>query len=193
LAKLEEKRGLLIKARSVLEKARLKNPKNDMLWLEAIRVELRAGMKDIANAMMAKALQECSTSGPLWAESILMEARPQRKTRSVDALKKCEHDPHVLLAVSKLFWSERKISKCREWFQRTLKIDPDLGDAWAYWFRFEQLHGTPEQQEEVKQRCLAAEPHHGELWCSISKDIKNVGLNVEQTLTGVAKEVVIPV
>jgi pre-mRNA-processing factor 6 len=86
LAKLEEKRGLLIKARSVLEKARLKNPKNDMLWLEAIRVELRAGMKDIANAMMAKALQECSTSGPLWAESIFMEARPQRKTRSVSTI-----------------------------------------------------------------------------------------------------------
>ena len=30
-----------------------------------------------------------------------MEARPQRKTKSVDALKRCEHDPHVLLAVSK--------------------------------------------------------------------------------------------
>lgn len=30
-----------------------------------------------------------------------MEARPQRKTKSVDALKKCEHDPHVLLAVAK--------------------------------------------------------------------------------------------
>ncbi len=30
-----------------------------------------------------------------------MEARPQRKTKSVDALKRCEHDPHVLLAASK--------------------------------------------------------------------------------------------
>lgn len=83
LSGLEEKRGLLIKARSVLEKARLKNPKNDRLWLEAIRVELRAGMKEIANAMMAKALQECPNSGLLWAESIFMEPRPQRKTKSV--------------------------------------------------------------------------------------------------------------
>lgn len=193
LTRLEEKRGLLIKARSVLEKARLKNPKNDQLWLEAIRVELRAGMKDIANAMMAKALQECSSSGILWAESIFMEPRPQRKTRSVDALKKCEHDPHVLLAVSKLFWSERKIGKCREWFQRTLKIDADFGDAWAYWFRFEQLHGTLDQQEDVKQKCLGAEPHHGELWCAVSKDIKNVGLHIEQILSIVARDIVIPV
>lgn len=111
----------------------------------------------------------------------------------MDALKKCEHDPNVLLAVSKLFWSERKISKCREWFARTLKIEPDLGDAWAHWYRFEQLHGTPEQQEEVQQRCLAAEPHHGELWCSVSKNIKNWSLNTEQILATVAKEVVIPV
>nr|CAH7767016.1 unnamed protein product [Callosobruchus chinensis] len=193
LSRLEEKRGLLIKARSVLEKARLKNPKNDQLWQEAIRVEMRAGMKDIANAMMAKALQECPNSGILWSESIFMEPRPQRKTKSVDALKKCEHDPNVLLAVSKLFWSERKISKCREWFQRTLKIEPDLGDAWAHWYRFEQLHGTKEQQEEVKQRCLSSEPHHGELWCTISKDIKNVGMTTEQVLNMVAKEVPIPV
>lgn len=74
---------MLIKARSVLERARLKNPKNDQLWLEAIRVELRAGMKDIANAMIAKALQECPNSGILWAESIFLEPRPQRKTKSV--------------------------------------------------------------------------------------------------------------
>jgi len=30
-----------------------------------------------------------------------MEPRPQRKSKSVDACKKCEHDAHVLLAVSK--------------------------------------------------------------------------------------------
>jgi len=47
------------------------------------------------------ALQECPTAGILWAEAIFMEPRPQRKSKSVDACKKCEHDAHVLLAVSK--------------------------------------------------------------------------------------------
>ena len=47
------------------------------------------------------AMQDCPNSGLLWSEAIFMESRPQRKTKSVDALKKCEHDPHVLLAVSK--------------------------------------------------------------------------------------------
>lgn len=53
LARLEEKRKLLTKARSVLEKGRLKNPKNAELWLEAIRIEVRAGHKEVSNNLMA--------------------------------------------------------------------------------------------------------------------------------------------
>lgn len=47
------------------------------------------------------ALQDCETAGILWAEAIFMESRPQRKAKSVDALRRCEHDVHVLVAVSK--------------------------------------------------------------------------------------------
>ena len=47
-------------------------------------------------------MQDCPASGILWAEAIFMESRPQRKTKSVDALKRCEHDPNVLLAVARL-------------------------------------------------------------------------------------------
>uniref|UniRef100_A0AAR2IL99 Pre-mRNA-processing factor 6 n=1 Tax=Pygocentrus nattereri TaxID=42514 RepID=A0AAR2IL99_PYGNA len=173
LSHLEERVGQLTRARAILEKSRLKNPQTPELWLESVRLEYRAGLKNIANTLMAKALQECPNSGILWAEAVFLEARPQRKTKSVDALKKCEHDPHVLLAVAKLFWSERKITKAREWFLRTVKIEPDLGDAWALFYKFELQHGTEEQQEEVKKRCENAEPRHGELWCAESKHILN--------------------
>uniref|UniRef100_UPI00358DE5CD pre-mRNA-processing factor 6 n=1 Tax=Myxine glutinosa TaxID=7769 RepID=UPI00358DE5CD len=173
LSRLEETAGQLTRARAILEKARLKNPQHPELWLESVRLEYRAGLKNIASTLMAKAMQECPNSGILWAEAIFLETRPQRKTKSVDALKKCEHDPHVLLAVGKLFWSERKITKAREWFLRTVKIDPDLGDAWGYFYKFELQHGTQEQQEEVMKRCENVEPRHGELWCQMSKDIKN--------------------
>ena len=101
LSRLEEKAGQLIKARAVLEKGRHKIAQCPELWLEAVRIEMRGGKKNIALANMAKAMQECPTSGILWAEAIFLEARPQRRTKSVDALKKCEHDPHVLLAVAK--------------------------------------------------------------------------------------------
>jgi pre-mRNA-processing factor 6 len=93
----------------------------------------------------------------LWAEAIFMQPRPQRKTKSIDAMKKCEHDPHVLLAVSKLFWAERAIPKAREWFNRSVKVDPDLGDTWAHWYAFELQHGTSVSPPHVQKkfvRCL---------------------------------------
>jgi len=47
-----------------------------------------------------------------------------------------------LCTVCRLFWSERKITKAREWFLRTVKIEPDLGDAWGFFYKFEIQHGT---------------------------------------------------
>lgn len=189
---LEEKRGALTKARSVLERGRLKNPKTAQLWLEAIRIEQRANLTEMANTLLARALQECPQAGDLWAEAIFMESKPQRKTKSVDALKKCEHDPHVLLAVSKLFWSEQKITKCRDWFNRTVKIDPDLGDAWAYFYKFELLHGNESQAADVLERCNVAEPKHGEEWCRVSKDINNWCFKTNEILKAVVKQLPMP-
>lgn len=183
--------GNVTKARSTIEKARLRNPREPELWLKAVRTELSGAEgtnKDQAKALMARAVQECPSSGRLWAEAIFMENKPQRKTKSVDALKKCEHDPHVLLAVANLFWAERKAQKCREWLTRTVKLEPDLGDAWVHFFKFECLHGTLEQQEDIKQRCLNAEPKHGEFWCKYSKDIKNWRLRTDQILVEAAKD-----
>ncbi|XP_046863113.1 pre-mRNA-processing factor 6-like [Xenia sp. Carnegie-2017] len=186
-SRLEEKIGFSTKARSVLEQARQRNAKCAELWLEAIRIEIRGDNREFAKSLMAKAIQECPTAGILWAEAIFMEARPQRKTKSVDALKRCEHDPNVLLAVAKLFWSERKVTKAREWFNRAVKLDPDLGDIWAYFYKFEQQHGTENQQENVLKRCEIAEPHHGETWCTISKAVRNWRKKTKDILQSVAR------
>lgn len=193
LARVEEKAGLLIKARAVLEKARLKNPQNPDLWLEAVRLENRGNLKSIAQNLMARALQECPRAGILWAEAIFMEPRSQRKAKSADALKKCEHDANVLLAAAKLVWSERKLDKAREWFKRAVKIDPDFGDAWGFFYKFESLHGTEAQKEEVEKQCLNVEPHHGELWSKVSKDIKNWRLKTGDILPLVAQIAPVPV
>ncbi|KAI1724194.1 tetratricopeptide repeat domain-containing protein [Ditylenchus destructor] len=164
LIRLEESQGRATKARSELDIAKTKNLKNDLLWLEAIRIEMRSDQRELALSLLARSLQECEHSGRLWAEAIFLEQRHGRRTKSVDALKKCEHDPHVLLAVAKLVWTERKIAKARSWLQRTVKVDPDFGDAWAYFYKFELLHGNEAEQEEVRKKCSSAEPRHGELW-----------------------------
>lgn len=112
--------------------------------------------------------------------------------KGIDALKCCEHDSQVLLSVSKLFWSERKIQKARDWFNRTVKLDPDLGDAWAFYYKFEQCHGTEEQRNDVKKRCVQAEPRHGEEWSAVSKLVTNWKLKTDQLLLACADKIAIP-
>ncbi|KAF0992802.1 hypothetical protein HZS_4182, partial [Henneguya salminicola] len=153
------------KARSIIEQGRHKNPITPELWVASVKFENRVGNKDFAKKLLSKALQDCPSSGILWSEAIFNENRHHRKTMSIEAMKKCEHDPHVLLAVSLLFWCERKISKTREWFTRTIKVDSDFGDGWAYYLKFEQQYGTEEQQANIIDRCCVAEPRHGENWC----------------------------
>jgi len=43
------------------------------------------------------------------------------------------------------------------------------------------------QQESVMQRCVMAEPHHGENWCAVSKAIPNWRLRTKDILPIVAK------
>jgi pre-mRNA-processing factor 6 len=192
LANLEMSLNQVIKARSVFEKSRTRNPQNALLWLHSIRLEVKADNKQIAMNLMSRAMQECVNSGILWAEAIFLEPKPQRKTKSIDALKCCEHDAHVLLAVSKLFWSERKTQKTRDWFNRTVKLEPDLGDGWAYFYKFELTHGTEEQQNDVKKKCVQAEPRHGEEWTKVSKAIENWKLKTDEILVKCAEGLSIP-
>lgn len=183
---LEEREGLVAKARSLLEVARLKNVASGRLWLEAIRLERRAGNKKAAATLMPKALQQCRTAGVLWAEAIFMEGRAQQKTKSADALKACDNDPLVILTVSRLFWRDRKEEKARSWCNRAVSIDPDLGDAWGNYLAFELQHGSADQQAEVLRRCIAADPKHGEEWTKVSKNIKCLVYSTEQILRRVA-------
>jgi pre-mRNA-processing factor 6 len=185
-SRLEERSGLVSKARSLLEVGRLKNVSAPQLWLEAVRLERRAGNKKAAATLMSKALQQCRTAGQLWAEAISMEQRAQQKTKSSDALKACDNDPHVILAVSRLFWRDRKEEKARSWCNRAVTLDPALGDAWANYYAFELQHGTEEQQAEVLRRCLAADPHHGDEWTTVSKDVRCLRWSTEQIVRRVA-------
>ncbi|CAI5731601.1 unnamed protein product [Hyaloperonospora brassicae] len=172
-SRLEEKLNGVTKARSVLEMARLKNPKTDLLWLEAARLEARWNNPKGQEMLMAKALQECPESGVLLAESIDIAPRAQQKRASFTALKKKDNDSSVCLSVAKLFWQERKYSKARKWLERTVQLDSDFGDAWAHYYLFELKHGTTEAAEKVLNRAVISDPHHGEKWTCISKQTRN--------------------
>lgn len=187
-ARLEIVAGAFTRARSLLEKGRTQIPGCPELWLEGCRVEAKAGFEQNAKTLMARALQECPDSGLLWSNSIFMEAKPARRTRSVDAMKRCEHNPLVLLAVANLFHLERKTQKARSWYHKTVKLDPDLGDAWAEYYRFELKFGTDEQREAVIKHCESAEPRHGEVWQRVAKRIENWKMSTHDLLLLTAKE-----
>jgi len=172
-AALEAADGNTGKARSLLESARIRTPGDPALWLEAVRVERRANNAQAASAMMAKAVQQCPTAGVLWAEAIAMEPRQSQKAKSSDAIKRCDNDPHVILAVSRLFWRDRKLDKARVWCNRAAALDPKLGDAWANYLAFELEHGSVEQQADVLARAVEAGPKHGECWKKLADEPAN--------------------
>lgn len=160
-SRLEEMDGRSIKARALLEKARLVNPANDLLWAEAVGVEERSAnatpspemfkpgalatitaSTPQAKAMLSRALQECPSSGLLWSLALMSEPRASRKTKSVDALRKTKDSPLVVCTVARVFWADRMIERARDWFGRATKTDQDAGDVWAWWLKFERMHGT---------------------------------------------------
>ncbi|CAN0471816.1 unnamed protein product, partial [Discosporangium mesarthrocarpum] len=72
--------------------------------------------------------------------------------KSLEALKRCDNDPHVIVAVARRFWSDRKHSKARKWFNRAVTLDPDSGDAWAAYYAFELQQGGEAEQADVLGR-----------------------------------------
>ena len=182
LSRLEESQSLIVKSRSVLERGALAT-KSPLIALERIRVERRAGNLIQAKALMARALQEFPTNGSLWGENIWhLEDRTKRKPRSLDAIKVVESDPTLFVTVARVFWGERKVEKAASWFEKAIVLDPDLGDTWAWYWRFLGEYGTEEKRAEVLDKVVAQEPRHGEVWAGVRKDPANVGITVEDVL-----------
>ena len=188
LAEFEVKRGNTSKARIILETARSKNPANEHLWLAAVRQERAHGNGELADSTIARALQECPNSGLLLAESVRMAPRPQRKSKSVDALRRRDDDPFIIAAIAILFWNDRKIDKARSWWNRAVTIAPDIGDHWASYYKFELQTAGEAAADAVALRCARADPHHGEVWCAIRKRVENWHIPTVEVLKKVAAD-----
>ncbi|EFH43070.1 hypothetical protein ARALYDRAFT_912309 [Arabidopsis lyrata subsp. lyrata] len=176
--KLEFESREVERARMILAKARERGT-TGRVWMKSAIVEREL------ERLMSKALQESPKSGLLLAADIEMAPPcllPQ--TKIDDALKKCvkKEAAHVTAMVAKISWQDRKVDKARLWFQRTVNVDPDNGDFWALYYKFELEHGSEEKQKEVLTKCVASEPKHGEKWQAISKALENAHQPVEVIL-----------
>lgn len=174
------------KSRRLLELARLQNPHCPELWLEAVKLEQRAaGNSVLASSLLAKAIQDCPSSGILRAQLLRSTPRATKKAVAAQCIQACPDDVVVLCAVAELFASERKVAKACKWLERAVQLDPSQGDSWARYYAVELQHGTMERQKAVKERCIAAEPKHGEFWAKTAKE--NGVLNIGQVLEVVVK------
>ena len=63
----------------------------------------------------------------------------------------------------------RVMEQWTSWFEKALLLDSDLGDTWAWYYKFLLQHGTEEKQAEVVEKCVACEPRHGEVWQAVVK------------------------
>eukprot|EP00923_Selenidium_pygospionis_P014994 GHVN01026031.1.p1 GENE.GHVN01026031.1~~GHVN01026031.1.p1 ORF type:complete len:845 (+),score=179.99 GHVN01026031.1:2-2536(+) len=174
--------GELTKARALLERARHHIPKSEELWLKALEIEKDAGNANLITHVASKALQEVPSSGLLWAEAIALEPRAAQNAKSVDALKHCENDPVVIVAVAKIFWRGGKLEKTRNWLSRAVTYNESLGDAWGTWMAFELENGTPQKQLDVMAKFAFAEPNRGHHWNKLVKRVENWGLKFPEKM-----------
>ncbi|EPT29991.1 putative U5 snRNP-associated subunit [Toxoplasma gondii TgCatPRC2] len=175
-------------ARAILEKAKLRNPKNPDLWHAAIRIEVEAGNKQMAQHVASKAVQECPNSGLVWAEAIFLEEKSAQTHKAVDALTKCENDVHLVLAVACLFWKEGKISKARKWLNRSVTLDASFGDAWAAFLAFELENGGGEKEcRNIINKASLAQPNRGLNWNKVVKHVSCWTLSFPEKLRKVVE------
>ncbi|KAL9058362.1 MAG: hypothetical protein Q9162_001817 [Coniocarpon cinnabarinum] len=188
-SRLEESQGLTVKARSVLERARIACSKDPSVWTESIRVERRANNNSAAANLMSRALQsvEPQRSGSLWAERIWhMAPRKERKPLALEAVKKVDNDAVLFITVARIFWTERRLDKASTWFEKALVLDSDWGDSWGWYLKFLREHGTKEKMAEVREKVSSVVPKHGEFWTAIRKDPKNARLTSQDVVEKVA-------
>lgn len=184
-ARLEERTGTIVKARSILERARLAVPKNAQLWTESVRIERRAKQMSAAQNLMARAMQDvpAPAMGLLWAEKIwYLELRAQRKPLALEAIKTVDNDPGLFVIVARIFWNERRLEKAATWFEKAVLLGPDIGDTWAWYVKFLQMHGTTDKRTDVVQKCVKCTPRHGEVWQPILKAPENTRKTTEEVL-----------
>lgn len=128
------------------------------------------------------------------------------KARGLEAMRKCDNDPVLLIAIARVFWAERNLEKTMTWFEKAIVSDSDYGDGWAYYYNFLMEYGTEvstsrypvlkhsaniraqEKRADVVTKCVTVEPKHGEVWQSISKDPANTYKTTEEILHMVANQ-----
>jgi len=169
-------------ARKTFEQALKVLPSDDKLLREFVKFEWSCGNHSNANLILSKGLKEIPNSGLLWSLAIDLEKPQNKHAKAADALSKQEHSEHIMTSIGKIYMIERNVEKARRWFENALSVNPDYGDAWVYHYKNEVLFGNEQRVEDILTKCESANPHHGEIWVSLSKKVENWKLKTKDIL-----------
>ncbi len=179
LSRVERQLAGEIKARAVLEKAKLLNPKNETLWLESIKTD---------KILISKALKECSDSGELTFVSLMQESKHQRVFRATEALKTKPQEPWLHFALAKTFEQEKKIEKALESYKNCLENNAQrrVADFYLHYILFlrnlDHSFGAESEELKIKNDFIASNAVYGEWWISHRKSKKNWLLSNDEVL-----------
>lgn len=170
----EKKLGVIIRARTDLDNALSVNSKSARLWTERISFEKRNNNHSHAQSLLNKALKLIPHAPELWCELIQFANKPQQlKNLTMDALKQTDASYQVVLLYASQLWKQNKISVARKWFEKALQSNKDIGDSWAWLYVFLRKNGTDDEVEQLVEEFSQAEVTHGEIYCSVNKDVRN--------------------
>lgn len=178
LARIEESKfNVIIRARSIMDKAIFKNPKSDKLWEEKIKLERRNNDLIAARQLTNKALKSFKNSPLIWIQYLsLIPKMNHKKNAFLDCLKSTDNSPLILLNIGILFWIDTKIPKAKAWFERALLSDDTNGDIWSWYYNFTKHIGVEEDVQKFEQLFLQKyeDINKGEMWNSIAKEVKHL-------------------
>ena len=184
LAKFEQLQGKGVKARSTLEKARLSNPKNELLWETALFVEVENANQAGWRSIMIRALKECPSSGLLHYHAIMHEPKSTRLSKAGEYLKKLPHNPWILFAYAQCYEADMKLENALKWYQNTIenntKMSLGIADFYLYFYAFLVRNSKTDLANEVKNEFLQSACVYGSLWIKHRKDPQNWLLSTEE-------------
>lgn len=187
----EKKLGIVIRARTDLDNALNVNSKSVSLWRERVRFEKRNNNMSHAQSLLNKALKLNPHAPELWCERILFAGKPQQlKNLTMDALKQTDANYQVVLLYASQLWKQNKISIARKWFEKALQSNKAIGDSWAWFYVFLRKNGTDGEVEQLVKDFSQTEVTHGEIYCSVNKDVKNWRKTPLQILEIVAERLI---
>lgn len=158
------------------------------MWYTIIKLEERAADQKIVKALLAEAVKECPKSGELWALMVESQPRATRIRSLLNATETCNNDPYLMNVGARIFWLDLKKEKAVTWFERSLMVNPSLGDTWVFYYLFYEEGKDETMKKEILKRCILSEPTEGRMWKSFAEKPSSWSMSTDQILLGVLNQ-----